>query len=74
MSALVALAGCYLVSGHGEVARSMYQHLVEFRNRLNVQLLRMVAAGLSRLHEPHLALEVAGQKSSTLEPNTSIHE
>lgn len=59
LSAQVALAGCYLVSGHGEVARSMYQHLVEFRGRLSVQLLRMVAAGLSRLHEPQLGLEVA---------------
>jgi tetratricopeptide (TPR) repeat protein len=59
LSAQVALAGCYLVTGHGEVARSMYQHLVEFRGRLSVQLLRMVVAGLSRLHEPHLALEVA---------------
>lgn len=61
LSAQVALAGCYLVSGHDEVARSMYEYLVSVRDRLSTQLLRMVVAGLSRLHEPHLALEVARQ-------------
>lgn len=61
LSAQVALAGCYLVSGHDEVARSMYEYLVSVRDRLSTQLLRMVVAGLSRLHEPHLALEAARQ-------------
>lgn len=59
LPAQVALAGCYLVSGHGDVARSMYQHLAAVRDRLSVQLLPMVASGLSRLNELHLALEVA---------------
>ena len=59
LPAQVALAGCYLVSGHPEVARSMYQHLAAARSRLNLPLLPMVAAGLSRLNELHLALEVA---------------
>lgn len=59
LPAQVALAGCYLLSGHAEVARSMYQHLAGIRHRLSVQLLPMVATGLSRLNELHLALEVA---------------
>jgi hypothetical protein len=59
----VALAGCYLVSGHGEVARSTYQHLAANRHRLSLQLLPMVAAGLSRLNERHLALEVARERA-----------
>lgn len=54
----VALAGCYLVTDHHEVARTMYQHLVFQRSRVPVSLLPMVASGLSRLGEPYQALEV----------------
>lgn len=60
----VALAGCYLVSQSPEVARSMYRYLASQRDRVATPLLPLVAAGLSRLGEAELALEIHRERAS----------
>lgn len=62
-AAQVALAGCYLVSNRHDIARSIYGHLASQHSRVSIPLLAMVAAGLSRLNERHLALEVHRERA-----------
>ncbi len=61
-AAQIALASCYLVSKHLEPARSIYEHLASLPD-VPTHLLPNLAAGLGRLGELHLALDVHRERA-----------